>query len=230
MTELGLITAASLIVALLSLDHTAVAQVMVSQPLVGGWILGSVLGRPLEGLAAGALFQILCLTELPVGASIPPDGSLAGLIGTALYLTVPRPPGWSDGAILGAVVLLFFPLARLGRSLEVVIRRSNRHWTAIAVRRAGEGRYGLLQLASLGGLPLFFSKAFLVSWVVLWAGSFGGALPASFAPLAPPLALLGRAVPFFALGTVAARYGKRRRAAAAAAGFALGFLITLGRG
>lgn len=229
MTEFGLITAASLTIALLSLDHTAVAQVMVSQPLVGGWILGSVLGSPLEGLAAGALFQILCLTELPVGASIPPDGSLAGLIGTALLLTAPRPPGWGDGTMFGAAVLLFYPLARLGRFLEVVIRRLNRRWTAIAVRRAEEGRYGLLQLATLGGLPLFFSKAFLVSWTVLWAGSFGSTLPSSFASLAFPLTLLGRAVPFFALGTVAARYGKRRRAAAAAAGFALVFLVALGR-
>ena len=107
MIDPGAVTWLSFVIALVSLDQAAVGQIMVSQPVVGGWIVGLACGDPAGGLAAGAFFQVLCLTELPVGASIPPDGSLAGLIGTALFVTLPNPAGWTDAAVLGQEPALF---------------------------------------------------------------------------------------------------------------------------
>lgn len=210
MSDAGTILLAAFVVGLLSLDHTAVGQFMLSQPLVGGWALGLAVGRPAEGLAAGTVFQVLCLRELPVGASIPPDGEMAGLAGTALYLTLPRSPGWSEGAALGLAVLLFFPLAWLGRSAEVFVRRANGRWTGAVSARISEGRFGAAQAAAAGGIGLFFLKPFLITLAVLWS------VPLLLPPAAPGAALpraletLGRIVPFAALGAFAADRGGRR--------------------
>ncbi len=225
MSDFGTILLASFVIALLSLDHTAVGQLMLSQPLVGGWVLGLALGSPIEGLAAGSVLQLLCLKELPVGASIPPDGELAGLTGAALYLTFPRSPQWTDTAVLGLAVLLFFPLAHLGRFAEALVRRANGRWTGVTLARMREGRYGSAQRAAAGGLALFFLKPFALSLAVLWllpllipVGAGGGSL------LPGPLEILARLAPFAALGAVAGARGGNG-AGAAAAGFLAGLLL-----
>jgi mannose/fructose/N-acetylgalactosamine-specific phosphotransferase system component IIC len=226
MIDFGLITTAALLVALISLDHTAVGQVMISQPLVGGWLLGAAFGSPMEGLAVGALLQLLCLTELPVGASIPPDGSLAGLTGAAFFLIFPRSSPWTAGAVMGLAVLLFFPMAYLGRSGEMIVRRLNRVWTDAALSRIVEGRLGAAQAACLGGALLFFVKAFVVSWLLL--GFFTTLLagdPAWAAYLVRPLEVLARLAPFAGLGIIAARYRRRRSSLAVTAGLIAGLLL-----
>ena len=229
MTDPLLVTAAALAVALICLDQTAVGQVMISQPLVGGWILGALFGRPLEGLAAGTLLQFLCLTEMTLGASIPPDSSFAALAGTALTLTVTPPPGWGTSSLLGAAVVLFFPLAWLARKLDVFIRRANRRWTAAAENFIADGRYGAAQLSALGGIPLFFARAFFLSWLVLWVvGSLSAAAPEWTALLAAPLGLLARLVPFAALGVVAARQRRAGATAVVTLSFGLGLLLAWG--
>jgi mannose/fructose/N-acetylgalactosamine-specific phosphotransferase system component IIC len=229
MTDPLLVAAAALAVAFICLDQTAVGQVLISQPLVGGWILGALFGRPLEGLAAGTLLQFLCLTEMTLGASIPPDSSFAALVGAAFVLTATPPPGWSASALLGVAVLLFFPLAWLARSLDVLIRRVNRRWTAAAEGFVADGRYGAAQMAALGGVPLFFARAFFLSWIVLWVlGSLSAAAPGWTAHLSGPLGLLARLVPFAGLGVVAARQRRTGATAAVTLFFGLGLLLTWG--
>jgi mannose/fructose/N-acetylgalactosamine-specific phosphotransferase system component IIC len=227
MTDPLLITGVSLAIAFICLDQTVAGQVMLSQPLVGGWLLGALLGVPMEGLAAGALLQFLCLTEMTLGASIPPDNSLAALVGTALYLTSARPPQWTDAAFLGAVVVLFFPLAWLARSLDIVVRRVNRRWTAAASSLIDDGRYGAAQMAALGGIPLFFARAFLFSWIALWLlGSLSAASPQWSSVLSGPLGFMARLAPFAGLGVIAARKRHSMATAVVAAGFCLGLLLS----
>jgi mannose/fructose/N-acetylgalactosamine-specific phosphotransferase system component IIC len=221
------ITTASLLVAALSLDHSAFGQFMLSTPLVGGWLMGMALGDPLGGLTAGALLQFLCCMELPVGASIPPDGSFAGLIGVAIYLAVPPPPGWSDASMFGLAALLFFPLAHLSRALEIVLRRRNRRWTEVAAAAAGRGEYRRAQLASLGGMPLAFVKTFALSWAALGLLSLPALSSLSrVETFAGPLALLGRFVPFVGLGVLAVTQRRMRSPAAIGLGFLLGAFFT----
>jgi mannose/fructose/N-acetylgalactosamine-specific phosphotransferase system component IIC len=221
------ITAASLFVAVLSLDHTVFGQFMLSAPLVGGWLMGAAFGDPLGGLAAGALLQLLCCMELPVGANIPPDGSFAGLVGVAICLAVPTPPGWSDASMLGLAALLFFPLALLSRALEIVIRRRNRRWTEEAAVAAERGQYRRAQLASLGGIPLVFIKTFILSWLALRLLSLPALGASSWVEsLAGPFALLGRFVLFAGLGVLAATQRRVRSPAAIGFGFLLGAFFT----
>lgn len=202
-------TGAALIVGVLGLDQTAVAQVLLSQPLVGGLILGWSAGDPGAGLLAGAFFQFLCLTDLPIGASVPPDTALAGLIGVAAFLSLGHPPGWGDQALLGLLAAGFLPVAMLAKAGDLRVRRANRIWTSITEQLLGRGRLYLALAAANGGLLFFFLRSFLFALAVLHAVEFwdGAGLNVA-AGAAPAFALFARCVPFIGL---AALLSQRRR-------------------
>jgi mannose/fructose/N-acetylgalactosamine-specific phosphotransferase system component IIC len=218
---------AALIVGALGLDQTAVAQVLLSQPLVGGAILGWSAGDPGSGLLAGAFFQFLCLTDLPVGASIPPDTTLAGLIGVATFLLLGHPAGWGSQALLGLLAAGFLPVAIVARVFDVRVRRANRMWVNLTEKLLGCGRVRLAQAAANGGLIFFFLRAFVIALVVLNAVVlWDGAGLSQAAGAAPAFALFARCVPLVGL---AALLSQQRRAGwplSLAAGIAAGILFT----
>ena len=217
----------ALIVGALGLDQTAVAQVLFSQPLVGGAILGWSAGDPGSGLLAGAFFQFLCLTDLPVGASVPPDTALAGLVGVATFLSLGHPDGWGDQALLGLLATGFLPVAMLARLLDVQVRRANRYWVRLAEQLLERGWFRLAQVAANGGLLLFFLRAFALALAVLGAAAlWDGAGLAAAAAAAPAFSLFARCVPLIGL---AALVSQRRRPGwqlSLAAGVAAGVLFT----
>ncbi|HWR97529.1 MAG TPA: PTS sugar transporter subunit IIC [Candidatus Methanoperedens sp.] len=216
---------ASLLLGALALDQTAVAQVLLSQPLVGGAVLGWAAGDPAAGLLAGAYFQFLCLTDLPVGASVPPDSALAGLIGVAAFLALGHQPGWNDQALLGLLTAGFLPLALGGRALDLHVRRWNRLWGVLAERLLGRGFFRLAQFAALGGGALFFLRAFLLSGVVLLGvAAWGGAGLAQATAAAPAFSLLARCVPLAGLAALVTQRRRTGLPAALAAGVAAGVI------
>jgi mannose/fructose/N-acetylgalactosamine-specific phosphotransferase system component IIC len=217
--------AASLLLGAIGLDQTAAAQVLVSQPLVGGAILGWAAGDPAAGLFAGAYFQFLCLTELRVGASVPPDTTLAGLVGTAAFLSLTPPDGWGDQALLGLLTAGFLPLALAGRSLDIQVGRWNRIWGPLAERLLARGSFRLAQLAAVGGTAFSFLRAFLLSLAVLLAVAFWGGAGLERARLAAPaFDLLARCVPLAGLAALVAQRCRAGLPASLAAGFAAGVL------
>ena len=220
-------TGTALIVGALGLDQTAVAQVLISQPLVGGVILGWSAGDPGSGLLAGAFFQFLCLTDLPVGASIPPDTALAGLIGVATFLSLGHPAGWGDQALLGLLAAGFLPVAIIARVFDVRVRRANRIWVHITEKLLERGRLRLAQTAANGGLLFFFLRAFIIALVVLNAVAlWDGAGLSQAAGAAPAFALFARCVPLIGL---AALLSQRRQAGwplSLAAGIAAAILFS----
>ena len=76
--------AACAVLALLELDATLVAQTLVSRPLVVGAALGALGGRPEAGALLGATFELLGLSDLPVGGSLKWSATVAA--GTATIL------------------------------------------------------------------------------------------------------------------------------------------------
>lgn len=220
-------TVAALVVGVLGLDQTAFAQVLLSQPLVGGVILGWCAGDPGAGLLAGAFFQFLCLTDLPVGASVPPDTALAGLIGVATFLLLGHPPGWGDQALLGLLAAGFLPVAILARRADVWVRRANRIWTPVTEKQLRHGRVRLAQAAANGGLLLFFLRAFVISLVLFNAiALWGGAGLSQAAGAAPAFALFARCVPLIGLAALLAQRHRPGWPLSLAAGIAVGVLFT----
>jgi len=56
------------------------------RPLVAGFLVGIILGDPVEGAKIGAAINILYLGFISAGGSIPADPSVAGWVGTALAM------------------------------------------------------------------------------------------------------------------------------------------------
>jgi mannose/fructose/N-acetylgalactosamine-specific phosphotransferase system component IIC len=223
----GLLRAAeaALLVGGIGLDQVAVAQVLLSQPLVGGAILGWALGDAGAGLLAGSFFQFLCLTDLPVGASVPPDTVLAGLVCSAAFLLLPRTPGWSEQAVLGLLAALFLPLASLGRALDVRVRRGNRVLVNLTESLVGLGHLRLAQAAALGGIvPFFLRGALLAAVVLLPAAAWGGEVLARSAAAAAPFAILAGAAPLLGLASLVVQRRRPGWQKALAAGIGAGLV------
>lgn len=56
------------------------------RPLVAGFLVGIILGDPVQGAQIGAAINILYLGFISAGGSIPADPSVAGWVGTALAM------------------------------------------------------------------------------------------------------------------------------------------------
>jgi len=153
----------------LALDRTAFFQTMASRPLVGSTVAGFWLGEPAVGLLAGLLLELLWLLDLPVGASVPPDESLAGVLAAAFAVSVPA--SWSSEARAALGVFAAIPFGLLGRRLDLWVRRRNGELLLRLKAAAARGdalRLGRLQLV---GALRFFSAGALATVVGALAGT-----------------------------------------------------------
>lgn len=115
-----------------SLDTVSVAQAMVSRPIVSATLGATALGRPADGLIAGAVMEFFALETMPFGASRHPEWGSAGVVaGAAFVLGDPATPG-----ALAVAILMGLCTAVTG---SVAM---DRHRMAVA-RRAGELREAL---------------------------------------------------------------------------------------
>lgn len=215
--------ATALLVGVISLDEVAFGQLLLSQPLVGGALVGWWAGDPVGGLAAGAFFQCLCLGEIRAGSSVPPDTTYAGLVGAAAFVSLGSVAQWNTMALLGLLAVGFLPVAGAARLLEIRVCRANALWTRAAERLVAAGRPRCAQAAALGGLVLFFLRGVLPAAVVLGAlALWGQAALARLAPAAPVFDLLARLLPPAGLASLAVQRRSVWRPAFLAAGLAAG--------
>jgi mannose/fructose/N-acetylgalactosamine-specific phosphotransferase system component IIC len=122
----------------LELDRVAFLQVMASRPIVAGSIAGLLAGEATLGLLCGALLELVWIMDLPVGAAIPPNDTLAALLAAAFASMTPA--SWPAGARAGLGVLLALPWGYAGRALDQAVRRWNRKLLARARGAAALGR------------------------------------------------------------------------------------------
>jgi PTS system mannose-specific IIC component len=76
------------------------------RPLVNGFIVGLILGDPVQGTIVGASINLMYLGFISAGGALPGDPSMAGILGTALAI--------SAGVDSQAAVALAVPLGILG--------------------------------------------------------------------------------------------------------------------
>lgn len=162
-----------------ALDTSALLQLMVSQPLVAGWLAGLVVGAPGAGFTVGLLLQLLWGRSLPMGtASIPFMGPAAVAAGAVAGWTVRD--AWTftgrlpipDAASLAVCLVLALVLGESGRLMVDAIGRRR----GVPIRRAeaaaAQGHPAGVALANLSGaLPTALLGSGLVA-----AGLIGGAV------------------------------------------------------
>lgn len=162
-TELALLAGLG---GLLALDRTAFLQTMASRPLVASTLSGYVMGTPETGLLCGCLLEMLWLMDLPVGAALPPNETLAALL--AAPFAASAPPGWSPEARAALGVLASLPFGYLGRWVDGAIRRWNGNLLAWA--RGAAARGGSLAVPHLAGAMAFFAAGVASVALGAWLG------------------------------------------------------------
>ncbi len=105
---------------LAGLDLVSVPQAMLARPLVAGFLGGIAVGRPLAGLAMGALLELFAFETLPVGAARYPDwGPAAAAAGALAGL---RGGGWDSAWMVGVMVVALLGAWAGGLSMHVARR------------------------------------------------------------------------------------------------------------
>jgi mannose/fructose/N-acetylgalactosamine-specific phosphotransferase system component IIC len=137
----------------LAADATALAQVLVSQPLVGGALTGLAWGDLPAGLRVGALLQLFALAGLPLGGRTPHDYASAGVVGVAVAAALGRSvpaPLYATPALLGVAAGLAAALA--GQPVIRWVRVRNEGLTRWAEAQVLAGRAGALDAAQWLGV------------------------------------------------------------------------------
>lgn len=159
------------------LDRTAMAQTMLSRPLVCASLTGYLMGIFPEAFQLGIMLELLWLMRLPVGATIAPDDTQAAIGAVVLVkLFAYQLPEHQFGLIvfIGAIVVV---LAEVGKCWDVWARHLNERLYLNAVNGIDCSSVRSLVVNHYAGLCVFACAAFIsLSFIVvggsavLWGG------------------------------------------------------------
>lgn len=96
------------------LDSRLLGRLNFEQPLIGATLVGVVLGDVPTGLAVGAAVELVSMGLVSVGAAVPPDMVLGGIVASAFACLT--------GASAETAMTIAIPVAVLGQLLGVVFR------------------------------------------------------------------------------------------------------------
>jgi len=156
----------ALIAATLSLDITAFGQFMVSRPIVCATIVGYFLGDIKTALWIGMTVELIWIGAIPMGAAIPLDTTAVAILSVVWGLSV-HP---FDTAAMILALALSVPAGIIFRKVDVYLRHINvtiMHWVEHGV---AQGRESYVGLGIYAGLALFFLKAFLLYFILIYPG------------------------------------------------------------
>ena len=176
----------SLLLALLSLDVSAVGQFMVSRPIVVGPLVGLVSGHPGLGLVMGALIELIWIGEVPVGAHLPMDLCMLSGISVAFAGELVGRGGNPEAATTYALGITL-PLALVSTEAELVLRKFHVRWVHFAQRMALTGHLKTFEWVNLAVVLELFLKGFLMAALGLAVAH----LSANFFFMLPPTLLKG---------------------------------------
>ena len=189
------------------------------KPLVGGWIVGLILGKPLEGLIIGAQIQLIYIANINAGGAASADPSMAGILGTALAL--------GAGATAEQAIIFAVPLGLVGNLRGMLHMVINSPITHISEKYVGKGDYKMLFFWNVI-IPslLYFVTAFtmvfvgclygpevvsniiaqLPQWAVNGLSAVGGLLPC--VGICVSLKMIGKedTIPYFFVGFLLVKY------------------------
>jgi mannose/fructose/N-acetylgalactosamine-specific phosphotransferase system component IIC len=153
----------ALIGGIIGLDTTAVGQIMISQPLVTGAIMGLILGDLPSGILIGTLLQLIWVMALPIGGAVPPDTCLTTILATTGGIMA----GKSSPESVMLAIVISFPAGFLSSRADVILRQFNirlMHWVELKLE---EGKPQALYRGVMLGVLLFFLKNFLLLIIFL---------------------------------------------------------------
>lgn len=129
----------ALIGGLIHLDSAAIAQVMISQPIVAGAIIGWLLSDFKSGLYISALIQLIWVGMLPIGSYQPPEWTINAITASAVYILLKRSlPAEIEPIILCFSIVIGIMNGYLGRTLTITLRRFHNRFINLAEKTAAK--------------------------------------------------------------------------------------------
>ena len=193
------------------------------RPLVAGFLVGVILGDPVQGAAIGAAINVLYLGFISAGGSIPADPSVAGWVGTALALGAGLDA--ASAITLGVAVGLLGTFVFFTRmSVDAVFA----HWADARAEKADIG--GVARMNWLPPQIFLFVISFIPAFIAVYLGApvvegainwlqtnapfvlrglqiAGGMLPAIGIAMNMRFIFRGSVVPYFFIGFILAVVG-----------------------
>ena len=193
------------------LDTTAVAQIMICQPVIACPLWGWMAGRLDVGILFGIIFQLLWSGSLPVGASKFPEGNVGALTATALAVNAASVGGnelpW---LALTLAILIGVVIAYAGAEVTALVRRLMVGYAPRVTAAAEAGDNVRFSFLFAGAVGIHALAGLLLTAAGLLAGNIvlkivnGGAAPELFRGVWPIMLGAGAAV-------VVSRFAKRGR-------------------
>jgi PTS system mannose-specific IIC component len=158
---------------LVYLDTTAIAQLMISQPLIACPLWGLIVGRPEIGLFFGVIFQLIWLGSLPVGAAKFPEGNVGSLVATALAATIPPTPDGSPAwIVLTIAAFIGIVTALIGAEVTPQVRKLLGRVCCKVVDAANEGNRARFSKFFAAALGLHAATGFALAGVSFLIGKW----------------------------------------------------------
>ena len=183
----------------------AIRNTIGKSQVANAFLVGLLFGKPLEGLAVGAVIELMFLGVFVVGASIPPQPHLATIMTTIFVIRT--------GLGTAEALALVMPIAILSQMLMMAAVSLNHLALGIAKKKAAEADIRGVDMQNTVWQPVQIAvnllPAFLggfvgvpaVQGVVGWLGANAGWVMGGMASLIGLLPALGFALLLYQMGT-----------------------------
>lgn len=231
----------ALLVAILGYVQTSmnpIAWWIFREPIMTGFWVGLIYGKPVEGAIIGAAINVAFLGWISAGGANPSDIYTAGLFGTTIALQAGLP--------VQQAVAIAVPLGVIGNYAWILWMSLNSFWPTLQDKFAEKGDVGkIILIQALGGqlllfilrsLPAFLAAYYgpnliqaiiqsLPAWVISGFNTVGKVLPALGLAMLMKYMIRKELIVFFALGFIISAYtGMTDLMFAALLGAAIGWI------
>jgi mannose/fructose/sorbose-specific phosphotransferase system IID component len=163
MVSFGYAILIAIVIGLIYLEGYGYGYWLISRPIFGGALLGLIMGDLKTGLIVGGSVELMYMGVLPIGASIPPNAPMAGLVGTALAILSGGKPeiGIALAVPIGVLVQLLIMLAW---NINIFLtHKADKYCEEVNIRR--------FEMTHLSGLIVFFLVGAIPGFLAVYFGS-----------------------------------------------------------
>ncbi|MEA5010490.1 MAG: PTS sugar transporter subunit IIC [Angelakisella sp.] len=173
-------------------------------PLWSGFLVGIMMGKPLEGMMIAAAINLPYVGFITAGGSMPGNPMFAGPVGTALALVsgLDIHTATTAGVILGSVAILTWNAYMTINSL----------WVHLADKYAAQGNLKMIRV--LNYVPSFFVSLILngvpAFFIVMYGSTFGAWLQQFPTFIIDAFGVVGALMPALGIGMLLNYLGKKK--------------------
>lgn len=173
-------------------------------PIWSGFLVGIVMGQPLEGMMLGAAINLPYIGFITAGGSMPGNAMFAGSVGTALGLVsgLDMNTATTIGVILGSIAVMIWN----------VYMSVNSIWVHMADKAAARGDLKMIRFYNY--VPSFFVSLLINGGpafaIVMWGSSVGDALARFPQWIMDGFAMVGGILPALGVGMLLNYLGQKK--------------------